>query len=177
MDFKSACDSPEVIAFHDILRQVGVNPRKVQHSVEKLLAFAFKRGDLPAINSFVDAYNLLSLQSLCSLGAHDIDQIALPVTLRILTGTESFTPLGQAAPVAVRAGEFGYVDAANRLLCRLDVLQADFSKVTAETHNALLIIEATAAHPPERVRATFDAAIQSITQHCGGTAEVVAWPG
>src|SRR5947207_740028 len=136
---------PEVVAFQEILRKAGVNPRRDQPSVERLLTFALKRGDLPAINSLVDAYNLVSIRTLCSLGAHDLDALTPPVSLRILTGNESFTPLG-GAPArvgrgeSVTPGEFGYV-AADRVLCRLDVLQADFSKVTTATQNALLIIE------------------------------------
>src|SRR5207244_3726411 len=94
---------PEVAAFHQILRQVGVNPRKEQPSVERLLNFALKRGGLPAVNSLVEAYNLASVRSLCSLGAHDLDRIALPVALRLLTGSEPFTPLGRSAPEAVTA--------------------------------------------------------------------------
>ncbi len=167
---------PEVIAFQDILRKVGVNPRKVQPSVERLLTYALKRGALPAVNSLVDAYNLVSLRSLCSLGAHDLDRIALPVSLRLLTGAETFIPLGQDRQVQVAAGEFGYVDAANRLLCWLDVLQADFSKVTPATVNALLIVEGTPAHAAEHLERTVAAAIEMITRHCGGTAEVVARP-
>jgi DNA/RNA-binding domain of Phe-tRNA-synthetase-like protein len=168
-DLKSAQATPELAAFRQVLERVGVNPRKVQHSVEKLLSSAFKRGDLPVINSFVDAYNLLSLTSLCSLGAHDVDRLELPVRLGILTGAEAFTPLGKSEPEQVRPGEFGYVDAANRLLCRLDVLQADFSKVTPATRNALLIIEATASHSPEVLADTFTAAQRSIVQYCGGS--------
>ncbi|MBM4072395.1 MAG: hypothetical protein FJ271_26225 [Planctomycetes bacterium] len=164
---------PEVSAFLDILRSVGVNPRKVQHSVEKLLACALKRGDLPAINNFVDTYNLLSLRSLCSLGAHDVDRLTLPVTLRLLQGDETFTPLGRAAPEPVRPGEFGYVAGDNRLLCRLDVMQADFSKVTDATRNALLIIEATASHSPATVRGVFDAALDLVPRFCGGSGEIV----
>src|SRR5437660_9421377 len=41
---------PEVVAFRHLLRQVGVNPRREQPSIERLLAYAIKRGDLPAIN-------------------------------------------------------------------------------------------------------------------------------
>ena len=57
--------------------------------------------------------------------------------------------------MAVAVGEYGYVDAKDRVLCRLDVLQADFSKVTAGTVNALLIIEGTTAHSPDLLRQTF----------------------
>jgi DNA/RNA-binding domain of Phe-tRNA-synthetase-like protein len=165
--------APEVAAFQDLLRKVGVNPRRDQPSVERLLAFALKRGCLPAINNLVDAYNLVSVRSLCSLGAHDLDRIALPVTLRLLTGQETFTPLGQTAEIPVTAGEYGYVDARGRLLCRLDILQADFSKVTAHTVNALLIVEGTAVHPPEDLRQVFDEVAEAVTRHCGGTAQIV----
>jgi DNA/RNA-binding domain of Phe-tRNA-synthetase-like protein len=168
--------APEVAAFQELLRQVGVNPRKVQPSLERLLTFALKRGDLPAVNSLVDAYNLVSVRSRLSLGAHDLDRIAPPVTLRLLTGAESFTPLGRTEPVPVGAGEYGYVDAAGRVLCRLDVLQAEFSKVTTDTVNALLIIEGTAAHSPDVLRRAFTDAIELVTRHCGGSAEVIAFP-
>jgi DNA/RNA-binding domain of Phe-tRNA-synthetase-like protein len=167
---------PEVVSFQEILRRVGVNPRKEQPSVERLLAYSLKRGDLPAINSLVDAYNLVSVRLRCSLGAHDLDRIALPVALRMLTGTETFTPLGGAAEVAVVPGEFGYVEAHGRVLCRLDLLQAEFSKVTADTVNALLIVEATVSHAPEVLRQAFTEVTELVTRHCGGTAAVLALP-
>jgi DNA/RNA-binding domain of Phe-tRNA-synthetase-like protein len=167
---------PEVVAFQQLLRRAGAQPRRDQPSVERLLSFALKRGTLPAINSFVDAYNLVSIRTLCSLGAHDVDRIALPITLRLLNGSESFTPLGADTPVPVTAGEFGYVDAAGRVLCRLDVLQADFSKVTNATRNAVLIIEGTASHPDAALSRAFAEAAE-ITRWCGGAVETLALPG
>lgn len=164
----------EVAAFQALHRRVRVNPRKEQSSVERLLLLALKRGEVPAINSLVDAYNLVSLRRRCSLGAHDLDAIAPPVSLRLLTGRETFTPLGASAPVAVVPGEYGYVDAADRLLCRLDVRQADFSKVTEATRNVLLIVEGTAEHAPEVLRQTVEEVAETVTRYCGGTVEVVA---
>jgi DNA/RNA-binding domain of Phe-tRNA-synthetase-like protein len=168
--------APEVVRFQDILRRAGINPRREQPSVERLLTFALKRGDLPAVNSLVDAYNLVSVRSLCSLGAHDLDRIAPPVALRLLTGRESFTPLGGAAPVSVVPGEYAYVDARDRVLCRLDILQADFSKVTTASTNVLLIVEGTAEHAPEALRQVCAEVAALVTRTCGGTAEVVAFP-
>ena len=49
-------------------------------------------------------------------------------------------------------------------------------KVTADTVNALLIIEGTAAHPPGALRQTFADAIELVLRCCGGTAEVLAFP-
>ncbi len=111
----------EVTALQELHQRVGFKPRRGPSSVERLLTLAIKRGELPAVNSLVDAYNLISLRSRCSLGAHDLDAITLPVKLTLLTGQESFVPLGETEPVAVVPGEYGYVDAAGRLLCRLDV--------------------------------------------------------
>jgi DNA/RNA-binding domain of Phe-tRNA-synthetase-like protein len=164
---------PEVAAFQELHRRAGVPPRKEQSSIERLLLLALKRGQLPAINSLVDAYNLVSLRTGCSLGAHDLDALALPVSLRLLTGRESFTPLGETTPAPVVAGEYGYVDAAERLLCRLDVRQADFSKVTEQTRNVLLIVEGTAEHDPELMCRAADEVIELVTRYCGGTAKVV----
>ena len=65
-------------------------------------------------------------------------------------------PMLDHKKAAVKAGEFGYVDGQNRLLCRLDVLQADFSKVTEAARNVLLIVEGTAAHPAELLRRTVE---------------------
>jgi DNA/RNA-binding domain of Phe-tRNA-synthetase-like protein len=168
--------APEFVPFHVIFRAVGANPRRDQTSIERLLAFAFKRGDLPAINGLVDAYNLVSLRTGLSLGAHDLDRIALPVALRLLTGTEPFVPLGSPAPEPVTAGEFGYVDGAGRVLCRLDVRQAEFSKVTAQTRNALLIIEGATSHAAALFEQALADVVALMTRHCGGNAAVVARP-
>lgn len=168
--------APEVVAFQELLRKVGVNPRREQSSVEKLLTFALKRGALPAINSLVDTYNLVSIRTGCSLGAHDIDRIVLPVLLQVVKTPMPFTPLGGGHEAVVRPGEYAYLDARDRVLCRLDVIQADFSKVTGETTSALLILEATASHPPHALRDAFTQAAAEVVRHCGGTAEVIAFP-
>ncbi len=146
---------PLVAGFHAVSRQVGVHPKTDRCSLEKLLAYAFKRGDLPQINNLVDAYNLVSIRTSCSLGAHDLDKITLPVSLRLLDGSD--------------------VDAANRLLCRLDVLQADFSKVTEATVNALVIVEGTTAHGAQLMRQAFADLAEVVTRYCGGAGDVIAW--
>ena len=74
--------SPEVAPFHEIHRRVGIHPRRHQSSIESLLSCALRRGSLPVVNALVDAYNLVSIRSGCSLGAHDLDKLLLPVSLR-----------------------------------------------------------------------------------------------
>ena len=175
-DQAAARACPEVVAYHDILRAAGANPRREQPSVERLLTQALKRGHLPVVNNLVDAYNVMSLRSLCSLGAHDLDTLALPVELRLLTGSETFTPLGRDQQQAVSPGQFGYVDARSRVLCRLDVVQAEFSKVTADTRNALLIVEGNNTHPAEFLGQVLRETIELVTRYCGGSGQIASLP-
>lgn len=166
----------EIAQLHQVLRDVGVKPRRHPPSNQKLLEYALKQGTLPTINNLVDAYNLVSLKTLCSLGAHDAERISRPVELRILTGEETFTPLGTRQLQAVVPGEFGYVDADQRLLCRLDSLQADFSKVTENAREVLVIVESTIATSALERQAAVDLAMEVVQQYCGGTAEVITYP-
>ena len=167
---------PEVVKFREILKCVGINPRKHSPTIEILMQMAMKRGTLPAINNLVDAYNLVSLRTHCSMGAHDLDQIEVPVELRILEAPCRFTPLGTSAKVEIPAGEFGYVDARQRVLCRLDVQQADFSKVTSATSSVLLIIEGTTFHTPAHLEESFEETIAIISRYCGGRVEKLVKP-
>jgi DNA/RNA-binding domain of Phe-tRNA-synthetase-like protein len=164
---------PELAKHHEILRMVGVKPRSHPPSTQKLLELAVKRGSLPSINNLVDAYNLISTRTRCSLGAHDLDKLAAPVELRLFQGDEHFRPLGSEEDKPIRTGEFGYVDAERRVICRLDSLQADFSKVTLQTVNALLIIEATTVHTTEEFQQVFIETAEIVRQHCGGTSDKV----
>jgi DNA/RNA-binding domain of Phe-tRNA-synthetase-like protein len=53
------------------------------------------------------------------------------------------------------------------------VVQADFSKVTSHTTNALLIVEGTAAHAPEVMQRAFHDVVELVGRYCGGTATPV----
>jgi len=162
----------ELSAIREIIRSVGVKPKSHPPSTQKLLEYAWKQGTLPAINSLVDSYNLMSLRTRCSLGAHDLSRIRTPVELRLFRGAESFRPLGSDMNQQIHAGEFGYVDAEERVICRLDSLQADFSKVTTDTSDVFLIVESTA----ELTSVALDGVVANtrriIERYCGTAADV-----
>ena len=171
VDLKALIATPELTRLYEVFRSIGVNPKKHPPSIPNLYRYALKRGCLPSINNFVDAYNLISLRTLFSLGAHDLAALSLPVTMQLFDGSETFIPLGSHEPRPVTAGEFGYVDADNRVICRLDVVQGEFSKVTAASKEVLLIVESTDAMSVERQQQVAGEAIGLIQTCCGGTAE------
>jgi DNA/RNA-binding domain of Phe-tRNA-synthetase-like protein len=176
-DIAAIRDAPEVRAFTRIYESVGANPRRQTPSCQRLLESIWKRGDLPRINSLVDAYNLVSVESRLSLGAHDLGRVELPVHLRIVDGDEPFTPLGASRSGAVKSGEFAYVDARGRVICRLDHVQAEFSKVTERTSDALVIVEGTCVHTPDAFTAASHSLVELARQECGGSADVISEDG
>src|SRR4051812_26542472 len=137
-------ECPEIAALHTTYAALGLGLRHGRPSVERMGTMLAKGRDMPAINLVADLYNIASLELRLCMGAHDLDLIELPIDLRLTTGEETFAPLG-GGPEPVRPGEFAYVDGDNRVICRLDALQSDFSKVTLATTGVLLIVEASSA--------------------------------
>ena len=176
--FSSAAEirrTDELAGFRSVYAALGPSGKRWRPGCERLCEFAWKRGDIPNINALVDTYNLISLRYFLSLGAHDLDALAVPVQLRRTHEGERFTPLNGASEV-LPAGEFAYVDAEGRIICRLDVLQADFSKITPRTKNAFVIVEGTVEHDR---RTFFDAAeelIDLIGRYCGGSVDSAQLP-
>src|SRR5258705_390814 len=65
-------EAPEVQAFRRIYEAVGVNPTRHAPACQRLLEMVWRKGDLPSINTLVDFYNMVSIEGLLSLGAHDL---------------------------------------------------------------------------------------------------------
>ena len=175
-DRRSIRSHPGLQRIREILKTIGSDPRRHPPSTEKLLQYARTRCTLPAINNLVDCYNLISLQSLCSLGAHDLDRVSLPVRLQQFTSEQTFVPLGNPEPQTVLCGEFGYVDQQERVLCRRDSLQADFSKVTTDTRSVILIVEATDTTSSAALTQLLQRAADDVQKQCGGSVVQLVGP-
>lgn len=167
---------PVLAGFRQLHTTVGVSNRKNVASPETLLRLLLKRGRLPHINLLVDLYNLVSIETRLSLGAHDLRNVRGNVELRLTDGSESFHPLGQPEPEPVRPGEYAYVDDANDVLCRLEVRQAQKSKITTETTDCFLILQGNPATDATLLRDATGRLLDGITQFCGGEHEIIHAP-
>jgi DNA/RNA-binding domain of Phe-tRNA-synthetase-like protein len=174
-DVASVRAFPAVRRFRALHASVGADPRHGRPSSQRLIEMAIKQGRLPRINSLVDAYNIVSAESHCCMGVHDLDRLQLPLELKRFDGSESFVPLGADRESPVTPGEYGYVDAANRVVCRLDVMQSELTKVTSSTSHALVIVEGTEWHGTERLMAAARRLTALVATVCGGSGAVV-WP-
>ncbi len=78
--------------------------------------------------------------------------------------------MGETRETTVGAGEYGYVDGAGRVLCRLECRQAEHSRITAATRDPLLVIQGNAAVGRDEVAATAVELQELLARWCGGCA-------
>jgi DNA/RNA-binding domain of Phe-tRNA-synthetase-like protein len=133
-------DDPILAGFRDLHTKVGRSNRDYPASPEVLRKQFLERGRFPHINLVVDIYNLVSLKTGLALGAHDLHGVQGDISLKLTRGDEVFVPLGRSEPVAIFPGEYAYIDDGNNVICRLEVLQVEPTKVTANTSDVFVII-------------------------------------
>ena len=109
-------------------------------SSQTLVEFVLKNGFLPNINSFVDMYNLVSVLTGISIGAHDIEKLAGTPALEVIEQDTPFNVLGSNETATAGKGEYCYVDQAG-VLCRMDIKQCERSKITEASENVLVIFQ------------------------------------
>lgn len=161
-------DDPVLAGFRDLHTKVGRSNRDYVASPEGLRWSFLERGRFPHINLVVDIYNLVSLKTGLALGAHDIEIVQGNITLRLTKGNEIFIPLGKTESLSIFPGEYGYVDDGNNVVCRLEVLQVEPTKVTSASKDIFLIIEGNANTSDEYVKQAAEEVCQVITKYCGG---------
>lgn len=164
---------PILEGFNILHDNAHVKRHKNVPAPNNLIKLLKKRGDLAFINTVVDVYNLVSLESKLALGAHDIDRIEGDLTLRFTDGSERFVPLGLRDPMPVKPGEYCYCDDANEVLCRLEVRQVNKTAVDEGTTRAAFIVQGNEATPDEYVREWAERLVEKIACNCGGEGRVV----
>jgi DNA/RNA-binding domain of Phe-tRNA-synthetase-like protein len=161
-------NDPVILGFRALRQAVGRSPKKYPCSIESLISFVQRRGQLPSINLAVDIYNLVSLETRLTMGAHDLDQVAGNITLRLAKGDERFLPLGSQDVESVRAGEYCYFDDVE-VLCRLDYKQCDKTKLSADTKRCLFILQGNKNTPVEILDQAKARLTDLLGQFCEGS--------
>lgn len=161
--------NPILEGFRDLHTAVGRSNKRFVASPENLLSMLVQTGRLPQINLLVDIYNLISIKSKLALGAHDTAKISGNITLRMTDGTEKFTPLGATEPQNIGAGEYGYIDDSNEVICRMEVRQVEKTKVTLDTTACFYIVQGNNRTDQPYVDSVASELIDLTTRFCGGT--------
>lgn len=169
-------NEPILAGFRELHKKVGRSNRKFVSSPEALIARFLRTGQVSSINLLVDIYNLISLKTRLALGAHDIKQIDGNVYLKLTTGEELYIPLGAKVPEAIFPGEYGYIDDKNEVICRMEVLQCDKTKVKISFTDCFYIIQGNKNISVSHLLLAAEELINLVKKYCGGEAEILYFP-
>lgn len=169
---RSISDHPAIAGFHELHQQFGVSDEPA--SPEKLISYVRRHRDLTGSGAVVDCYNLVSASTLVSIGAHDLDRLSLPVSLRICRAEDRFTPLdGSAARPCT--GEYGYVDPHGRVICRLDVLQGAETTVDEGSNRVAFFLQGNQCLGSDDLLRAAWYLVELLERFCQADAELVAF--
>lgn len=167
---------PVLQGFRDLHTAIGRSNRDNVASPENLLRLLQKNGDLTSINLLVDVYNLVSIESRLALGAHDLAHVDGNIHLKITSGDERFVPLGAAEAKPIHVGEYGYVDDANDVICRMEVRQVEKTKVGLDTTACFYIVQGNAATDCDYLWQAATRLIELTKEYCGGRERILYGP-
>lgn len=171
---RSVSNHPVIREYRRMHEQVGAAQEPA--APEKLITYVRRNRDFSASSAVVDCYNSVSARTLLSIGAHDLDKLVTPVTLRLATPQDVFIPLGQTDNQHV-PGEYAYVEPGGRIICRLDVLQCEETKVTQESQNIIFFLQSNRCLPAAVLLKGTWLLSEIINRFCGGAVELVSFFG
>lgn len=120
----------------------GSKPSQFRCSSEALIRRVLKGDNIRHINKLVDIYNLISLKYKTPVGGEDLDKVDGMIHLKLADGSESFVPLGSSETENPDEGEVVYADDKEVLCRRWNWRESDKTKLTEDTKNAFLVIDA-----------------------------------
>ncbi len=166
---------PNIAAWRDIFRNLGLNPNKYPPSIANLVKRTSAGKDLPFINKLVTIFNLISLRHITPCGGDDLDVVTGSIRLGFASGNEEYVPLGQPDKVEHPAeGEVIYYDTGNNdVFCRVWCWKnGDRSKLMPETRNVAVNIEGMPPLERDQLRKIAEELALKIEKHCGGETEI-----
>lgn len=162
-------DIPELGVWRETYRQFGVKKTSYRSSVERLVKKVQQGGELPCINSLVDAYNFVSLRYRMPVGADDLDQITSPVGFRFARPGDTFIALGdpEGANDPPLPGEVVYAGGERCLCRRWNWYQDARSAIRATTTRALLTVQAIEPGTVAQVETATATLARLLAEVCG----------
>lgn len=168
-DLDALSAHPKIAVWREAYRAFGAKPNEHRSSVEALHRMVLSGKVLRPINSLVDLYNLVSLRHMLPVGGEDLDTIEGDLVLAFAGDHEPAVKLlGDPDPRPPHAGEVIYKDDISAICRRWNWREADRTKLTPETKNAVLAIEGLPPVTAEEVAAAVEE-LRNLTEHyCGG---------
>lgn len=161
-------DREDFRAYRDFFWRIGVDPTKTRPAAEALVRRILKGASLPRINDFVDAYNIVSAKFGVPIAAFDLGTIEDEILLRMSKAGENFLGIGMQIPKTLLAG-VPVMSSGEELIAIYPYRDADESKITVETADAVLITCGVPGISMQKLMETANKARDCVLSVCGGT--------
>jgi DNA/RNA-binding domain of Phe-tRNA-synthetase-like protein len=163
-------DTHEFRAYRDFFWKLGIDPTKNRPAAEALIRRVLRGRTIPRINTWVDAYNLVSLTSTIPIASFDLDLLEGELFMREAKTGEEFQGIGMKSPVTMKGGET-VIEDGTRLVAIYPYRDADYSKVSLDTTNVLVLM---CGAPGITLKKLNDSALEAkkvLLRFCSGTVE------
>jgi DNA/RNA-binding domain of Phe-tRNA-synthetase-like protein len=138
-------------------------------SVESLIKRVKKGGQLPFINPLVDLYNSISLKYCFPVGGEDLDKVEGDIHLTLAQGGEAFREFGAVDEDPALENEVVYKDDLGCLCRNWNWREADRTKLTEGTTNAIIVIESLTYDRLSEMKAALSEMQEMVTDFFGAS--------
>ncbi|MCB9029922.1 MAG: hypothetical protein H6619_02640 [Deltaproteobacteria bacterium] len=171
-NLESLAQDPKIKCWREAYASFRGKPNKSPSSVESLYRQAIEGREPRSINLIVDIYNLISLKHCMPVGGDDLDQINGSIQLRFAEGTESFQTLNTNDFCSPKQGEIIYSDSTDVLCRKWNWRECNKSKMTTETKNVCLVIEALPPNTKSELERAATELAEMVRKFCGGDIQI-----
>jgi tyrosyl-tRNA synthetase len=164
---------PNIAAWREAFRKVGIKPGEYFTSIEALLRRVAKGQDLPTISPAVDLANAVSLKCLLPMGGHDLDQLIGGFGVRLAHIGDFFSPQesGSGEVENVPAGEPVYADQQEVRTRRWVWRQGRKARVTPDSKSIFFPIDGFAELNGAAVKQAAEELATLLTEHLGAVCQ------
>lgn len=161
-------EDPQFRAYRDFFWKLGIDPTKNRPAAEALIRRVLRDRPIPNISTWVDSYNLVSMNTAIPIASFDSDLLEGPLLMREARQGEEFLGIGMKKPVVLEGGEV-VIEDGERLVAIYPYRDADHSKVTFSTSSVLLLMCGAPGITVEELEAASSMAVNVLTRYCGGS--------
>jgi len=163
-------EDPDFRAYRDFFWRLGTDPTKNRPAAEALIRRVLNGRPIPKINTWVDAYNLVSIQTAIPIASFDADLLVGSLLMREAEAGEEFLGIAMKKHMVLKGGE-AVIQDDEGLVAIYPFRDADHSKVTGDTRNVLMLLCGAPNITLETLDASAGVAKNVLTRFCGGHAE------
>lgn len=162
-------EHPRIAPWRAAYKLFGAKPKETPSSIENLVRRVIKGHTLPHINRLVDIYNGLSLRYLLPVGGEDLGAIDGDILLTRAGDDEAAVHLlGETEARPPKPGEVIYKDNNGAICRRWNWKEAERTKLTAATTNAVLVIEGVPPIERDLIDQATHELADLVRSSCGG---------